>query len=322
MTTERTSSSCRCSSGLFATPLLRASSATANNLRRSSENPFRAMASDASLARNCGAWSSAIKVKSSAVRLTASARRAFTCQAMSPIEKATATAAAIQALVVEFKIISFPLKPTDPALIPTVLHLQIRDERRPPDIHGRPAGVLHRSILLRFALAVRAHPECPRPGRLCDGYQAPAFAETFPLAKSNSGVQEARYEHLQLPAWPLERPDPANLPENLREVQGLRTRILLRPSIRVWLFPDDRFSRIQLQSRSPAPVYITQGFGHLSRRQLSYSLTSDLRTGLLNDFVYGRIRVEAPTRNLLNQTIKLLRCRIRGQRSRNQPLPQ
>jgi hypothetical protein len=66
---------------------------------------------------------------SSEFKLTDSLRRALTCQAINPAEKTTATAAAIHAFVVDFKILSFPeLKTIAAALTRAARHSLMRGE--------------------------------------------------------------------------------------------------------------------------------------------------------------------------------------------------
>jgi hypothetical protein len=60
--------------------------------------------------------------------VTASARLALTCHPISAIEKTTATAAAIQAFVVEVKTIPFPNKTIGAAPIQAERHWLMTDE--------------------------------------------------------------------------------------------------------------------------------------------------------------------------------------------------
>src|SRR6185436_16662172 len=85
---------------------------------------------------------------SSAVRLVRNSDLlAFTCQKISPPANSTATAAAIQALLVELKII-IPfekIKSKCAGLIQAVHHLLKQGEQRQPNNRGRPFVVFHQS---------------------------------------------------------------------------------------------------------------------------------------------------------------------------------
>src|SRR5262249_25580118 len=109
-------------------PLVLASSASANKIFRFSARSLRAFSSEANRARSRGGKSSTIVDISSAERLVGSCHRALTCQTISPIEKTTATAAATQALLIEFKMYPFLSETMVSALVPAKLHLLMMDE--------------------------------------------------------------------------------------------------------------------------------------------------------------------------------------------------
>src|SRR5262249_30758668 len=99
--------------------------------------------------RACGFWSDAICVMSSAVRLIGPAWFALTCQKIRPTEKTTPTPAAIQALVVEFKI-CFPFKSKKNCFtaraepVRSGRHPSMMDEQRRQGNLRRLSGVLRR----------------------------------------------------------------------------------------------------------------------------------------------------------------------------------
>src|SRR5436190_15624473 len=69
---------------------------------------------------------------------------AFICQKIRPAAKSIATAAAMYAFFVEFKILSFPnAKDAEP--VRAVPHSRSMDEQKQPGIRRRPPSVFHRS---------------------------------------------------------------------------------------------------------------------------------------------------------------------------------
>src|SRR5688572_6049318 len=105
--------------------------------------------------------------------------RAFTCQKIKPAAKIIAMAPAMSALLVEFKILSFP-KTIDAAPTRAALHLSTTDERTLSANHRRLSAVFRQSIAPRAASTARATRECPSLLQRYGESQGRASPKTFP----------------------------------------------------------------------------------------------------------------------------------------------